>query len=371
MKAIIHIGAPKTGSSSIQLFLIENVEGLARQGVRYGVIDSVHHSQLEYPMAALANLNRQIPIKSARARYEVPTLDAQKEMAAKTLSNLDRDVKRWTEPVAVFSSEHMVPWLRDKEAIKALDDIFAQHFDQRHYILYIRNQLDLVQSSYSEFVKRGGTEEFEPFFKSRLQEFDYHTTVQNWSDAIGRDRLNVRLMDKSFLVNGDVIDDFCQFCGIDPKPLQRPSRANKSLSAAATECLLAMNKRIPEVLPKGGFNPLRKGLVPRLMQMSAGDPPLQLDPELRKELKSYVKDGNERIRRSFFPDRDTLFSEAPQRPPPPDATTKRRALDLMTQLFIKLRLGEMVVLDRNELKVAHVLTPDNVTPHPKKIPTQT
>lgn len=339
MKAIVHIGAPKTGSSSLQHFLFINAEALASQGFRFH--RNVRHrgSQYEYALAAMSRVGDLLAGQDARVRYRARTLEEQAEQVRRFVEELPQYPTRWREHTALFSSEHMLPWLRAASHVKALDEMFREVFSEVRYIVYFRAQPDLILSQYSERIRRGASVPFDQFLKVRLKSAVNHfQPAERWAKTVGRDRLDVRLMDRDFLVNGDLIEDYCRACGIDPAPLSRPGRVNPSLTASAAECLRSLNTYIPEILPDGQANPLRSGLLEDVMRRSTGDAKLRLLPEEKKRIEARTAASNERLRKTYFPDRKTLFTNSDDTETPQARLIARdRALDILAQLYSERR----------------------------------
>jgi hypothetical protein len=355
MKAIVHIGAPKTGSSTIQEFLFRNTEALAAQGFRFHRNVAGRGSQFEYPLAALASIGRLLPGREEQTRYSSTDLATHQATGAAVLAELAANRADWREPVALFSSEHIYPWIVAPAEIAALDRIFAAHFDEVRYVLYIRNQEDLIVSEYSEVLKRGSNQRLAGLIEQRKPSLNWEPRVRNWEKVVGRTRLDLRLFDPTFLVDGDLLADFAATCGVQLAGLDIPPRVNESLTAAAAECLRMMNERIPQLLHDGRPNPLRKGMIWHLTKITpAGAPGLALSPQQFAELQALVAAPNERLRADFFPDRETLFSKPKDRRPAEREVVLEEALDLASRLFIRLRLGQMPGLADTEKATAVV-----------------
>lgn len=353
MKAIVHIGAPKTGSSTIQEFLFQNTDALAQKGFRFSRNVPGRGSQFEYPIAALARLDRLLPAPDTQARHSSTDLAVHKQIGAAAEAELAAKRATWTEPVALFSSEHIHPWLRRTDEIQSLDRMFGAHFDSVRYILYIRNQEDLVASSHSERIKRGSNRRHQDFLEQRLDHLDYEPRVRLWLDVVGRDRFDLRLLDPGFLKDGNLLSDFASACGFTLDGLTIPPRINESLSAPAAECVRAMNERIPGTRHDGVRNPLRKGVLERVDELTPADAPrITLTEAQRRRIRGRVGPGNEALRARFFPDRESLFQPRPAAEAPEREQILEDALDLMVQMFIDLRTGKMPVLTPEEARLA-------------------
>lgn len=368
MKAIVHIGSPKAGSTSIQEFLFVNRDALAVQGFRYHRDIEERSSQLEYPLAAMARQGQLLWGEAQRITYNATTLDEQTKSSESHARNLLTYRRKWKEPVALFSSEHILPWLKSPDTIASLDRMFRDAFTDVRYVVYFRSPLDTVTSQYSERLKRGETSApFSEFVDQRLDGLNIFGPANRWLKTVGKDRFDVRLLDEGFLKGGDLIDDYCHACGIDPTGLVRPLRQNEALSAPAAECMRILNGRIPKFDPDGADNPLRYELVETLVELSADSPKQVLRREQRKKVREATAASNERLRKVFFPEVKKLFCSSRSRQPAlRDAELREMALHLMAELVIRLKLGRLPEMSpqQREQAFASAFEPPKAEPPP-------
>ena len=327
-----------------------NADALAEQGFRFHRNVRNRGSQYEYALAAMSRAGELLTANDARIRYKVRTLEEQAQQVDRFAVALKEYPNRWNEHTAIFSSEHILPWIHQEKWIKTLDEMFCEVFTEVRYIVYFRAQPDLVVSQYSERIKRGATVTLDQFIDRRLkQALNHFRPAKRWANAVGMDRIDVRLMDPGFLKNGDLIEDFCGVCGIDPTPLSPTPRANPSLNASAAECLRCLNVYIPEILPEGGYNPMRKGLLADVMKRAEGGPKLRLLPEEKEKIDAKTAASNEKLRQQFFPNRKALFtSESDTEGWQSRQAAKEQALDIVAQLFSECRAEKNVPSMSNE-----------------------
>lgn len=357
MKAIVHIGSPKAGSSSIQDFLHLNAARLAERGVRYRRNVSHRGSQFEYPLAVMARSGKLINGETERARYQARTVKEALAGNEKYLNDLSRYADRYKEPVAMFSSEHILPWLNSASLVKAFDDLFCANFDDVQYVVYFRSPDDALLSQYSERVKRGYSKPLEAFVRQRLKGLNILKTASRWANTVGDDRMQVRLFGQDLLDNGDVIEDFCNACGIDATELQKPPRVNESLSAPGAECLRILNSMLPELRPDGSSNPLRSELLEAVQALSADMPRLQLNDKQRKMINDLTREPLEAFHKRFFPERAHLFTTGRRAHPLTQAELREQALLITARLLIKTRMGELKTLNILERQRAYLIDP--------------
>lgn len=308
MKAVIHVGLPKTGSSSIQEFLSLNTEALRERGIRHAPYDPTKGSQYEFAVTALNAVDRPIPDGPPRAILGLHS-DGDRQRYAQAYTDwLDAARPSWHEPLFVGSSEHLQAWLRGPKAIKALDDFLHARFSSVDYVLYLRSQTDLIVSNFSERVRRGDAISFEEHFENSLKRHDLFDIVNLWESAAGPDRVTVRLLTPGALTGGDLITDFCAILGTTPDGLARARRMNSALSAEETDLRLRLNRWLPVRRRDGTRNPLY-GLALRLLGRGLPYPGTRLTvtDAQRHRVEALFAESNERLRQARFADRDTLF----------------------------------------------------------------
>ena len=361
MKAFVHIGAPKTGSSSIQSFLHANHQALAAQGMQVLLGHPRNGSQMNLALAALARIDRLPPSREQQMRYGAPTLAAERILADALNATLAGIAKTWTGRGVLISSEHIQPWLSDRTAVTALDDLMKSHFSEISYIFYMRNPVDLITSAYSERIKRGATMSLDEFIAGRSEKIDHHRDAALWVDTLGRERISLRLLERDFLKNGDLIDDYAACCGIDMKGLERPPRVNESLSVEAVEVLRVFNARVPQIVDVRTRNPMGAGVIRRLMKHPKAKTRIALTTGQREKVESSVRDSNERLRATFFPDRPVLFGPLSDRAAnPPREESLVAAVEIAIDFFVAQRSGNFSEVKEEDRHLAKVIKPEKV-----------
>jgi len=153
--------------------------------------------------------------------------------------------------------------------------------------------------------------------------------LDTWERAVGRDRLAVRIFDKSAFKQGDIQADFRAAAGIPSDPrFTRPALRNEGLDAAAQSLLLALRDRlvanrerdrrrltarIHRFFRGRGRRPWEpvafpRPLVAHLMRNRPGSG-LMPSRSWAREIAAACAAENEIIRRRYFPDREALFDD--------------------------------------------------------------
>lgn len=309
MKALIHIGTPKSGTTSIQAFLRLNQEALRAQGFRCEPFDPTNLAQME--LATVGVVRAGDTVKEANKRHALGVGDRASQLAYvdRYEAMLREGVSSWGEQTYLASGEQVHSWLSSPERIAALDQFLGQFFDEVRYVVYYRPQEEFMLSTYSERVRRGEVITFERHFQQRLHKMDYWRKAGMWTGVVGKDRFVPRLMVHDALEGGDLLDDFCTFAGIDRAPLQTPPRMNQSLSAEEMALYLKLGRFVSARNGSGAPRRLFRMMF-RLgrLTLPATRSRIALSDAQRRQIREANAASNDKLRATFFPERATLFA---------------------------------------------------------------
>ena len=240
VRAIVHIGMPKTGSTAIQRFLIQNADALSDQGVLHMRPHFRFVSQVEYAVVACNQANRLIPDRIDRVRFGVSNLEDQRALTAEFEKILDKALEQTDAQTFVISSEQIAFWLRRKPLRKALDRWLQSRFDEVRYLMFLRPMEDFILSVHSEAIRRGSVRTQEEFV-AREKEQPMVKTALNWRADFG-DRVTVLQMGRENGKRIDLYEQFCSVLGVESRHLARPAPANQSLNKFQQALLRRMNR---------------------------------------------------------------------------------------------------------------------------------
>lgn len=307
MKALIHIGIPKSGTSSIQAFLGQNRDALAAQGVLYAPFNPEFGSQFEFAVTALEACGDTIAPELERRRLRFACGADQRAYVAGYRAFLDRSLHGTGAARFIGSSEHIHAWLVRPEQIAALDRFLGARFSEVRYLLYLRAQDELILSGYSEAVRRGAWQDFDSYLARHMRQ-SHWSRLKLWHRVIGRGRLHLRLTRRDALVDGDLLSDFCAVAQIDAQGLIRPPRVNEALSAAEIALRRRLNRVLPVLGRDGKLHPLYRLALRQLTPLIRGQGArLRLSEQARAEILARNRADNEKIRKRYFPKREVLF----------------------------------------------------------------
>lgn len=308
MKAIIHIGSQKTGTTTIQSFLYQNRAALTSQGIRYEPLSPRRTAQMELGLVGIVRSGGTLDQPSKLRAMGVRSAASQAAFVDQFEESLRLGVKTWPEHTYLASSEQIHAWLFNADRVSALHTMLAKHFEQVRYVVYYRAQEDFMLSTYSEAIRRGETTTLEQHIDKFINLMNYNRRAKIWASVVGRENLTVRLFDKNAMRNSDLLDDFCEVTGIDRSPLETPASKNMSLTAEQIALYRKIGKRTPAYLPTGHPNPLF-WLAKTVLQRSLPKPGTRviLTPAQAARIHEVNAGPNEKLRAEFFPERKTLF----------------------------------------------------------------
>lgn len=320
MKAIIHIGMPKTGTSSIQMWMHLNQAALQSENVHTNNAISegfqknpgkIKFKFFKY-MIDLVMLNeygideRTVwPHGKSTPNGYLAKIHRDFNIVSKKLEKLAR------ESGTLILSQEVLYRHCSKIHIMALDKYLLRFFDERIYVIYIRESVDFLSSMYSQKLKnfhRGFHDlEFSEFLElcaHVLAPFGSESSFEklfDWSNVLG-EKLNVRLLESDWLVKGDLIEDFASLAGVST--FEKPSRMNESFAAEYIEYVRYLNR---EFGTKANTEIILKAYK-ILNDLSFRKPKLSASDAQANSIRDLHCEQEERIRKKFFPDRPFLFT---------------------------------------------------------------
>lgn len=263
MKAIIHAGMHKTGSTSIQ-------QTFGRKRLRY------HH----FPRIGAHNHSHALQALQATTPEEFASLHGDKLTEKQFLKRRQRRIADLQNAICesrkrgalLLSGEYIS--IMPRGGLDRLRSILAAEFKTIEVIAYVRPPLSYMHSSFQQNLKgsaysRLAPERFWPGYRRRFAALD---------DCFGRDNVHLRLFSKDTLTDGDVVKDFAHIIG-ESLSERDIIRANESLSAEAT-ALLFVQRRYGGGFRRGYSGKLRSNgeFVRKLSMIGSGK--LLFDPVL-------------------------------------------------------------------------------------------
>lgn len=293
IKLVVHIGAAKCGSTSIQYMLSLNRALFAERGI------VIPDEQLEETGNCSGN---QIAFFQS---FSNRLADGQVEIANR-LQRLVQAARSHPVRMIVLSAENLC----NPEGFEQLFAPAAEDFDLK-VVVYVRRQDDYIASAWQQwFVK-----DYPDFLTFALQQAgkfgNWKNAIEPWSELYGNDRIAVRLFEKDKFRWGTLLTDFAEAAALDPTgaEVSFPS-INPSYTNAVTDIASALRDL---------FDGIHDNRLYEMFYHGAGAPALKqpgehmLTPRQRLALLDHYADSNKWVRDTFFADCDLppqLFSTA-------------------------------------------------------------
>jgi len=275
-KLFIHIGTPKTGTSSLQWFLYNNYEKLLEQGILYpkSIVESGRNP-------------KQQPLFGCIHSGNADGLHA-------LLQRLSSEIIPSTTSVMVSSEGFYHHTDELTESAWKLISQLGQLFDLR-IIVFLRPQADYVESMYRQYMKnpRGINPEYgssltirELMARPKLkQNMDYYGSLMRWAENVGEANIIVKEYSSS------VIDEFMTMFDLD-------SDFNKSrivLNTSITRQMAEILRRVNPLFDNTKRNILIKQMESFLRQYAVKDDKTLLSPQERAEIYEHYRKDNDLV----------------------------------------------------------------------------
>ena len=348
----LHIGLSKTGTSSIQRTLAGQRAALQALGVYYPQSPGVvNHALL--PASLVSDPGRLWAFNPAFWDGMAPC------------DRLERFTEAWREEMAglpawvercVISSEMISGLLRDNDEVARLADLLRRDFDPIEVVVYLRRQDRHSASAYSQWL-RNGILRPPSLPESTWAEnwlLDYADLLKRFADNFGQAAVRPRIYERETLRNGDVLDDFLHATGIALNPpADAPSRQSNPSLRFEGQALLLMLARHLSAANGGKLRQSQQWI--RLADTLSESLPGRGWRPTRNAARAYVAQfaaSNEDVRRTYFPERVSLFSEDFS-----DLPERADELDMnhVAEGAVTALLHEMTASDLREAKAAMAL----------------
>jgi hypothetical protein len=218
----LHIGRPKTGTTSLQIFFYKNRRALMDRGILYpstGLWGSAHHS---LAVSLLENCPGDI--------RNIPKIS--RSLAIKDLLS---EIENKHPQKVIISSEFFSLYTINNSDMERLRDFFLKF--SVTIIVYLRDQTKYLISSFSQQVRNAALtkslsfDEHKNEFLSRKSN-DYLSWVDIWANFFERENVIVRPFEREQLAAGEVVADFLSLVAPETTNglIEPDQKANPSLS---------------------------------------------------------------------------------------------------------------------------------------------
>lgn len=335
MHCFIHIGPPKTGSTSIQDLLVRRRKQFIGEGIFVPNAKGHNMSEFAYTVIGKARPTRDV----ARHGITESCLKDWKRETRQKFSEQLRYAKRRGCHSAIISSEALS---RSKPVeIDRLKSWLSVFFDEFTIIPVLRRQDKTAVSRYKNRVKNAGFAHRDCLATSKVSNFV--NLMKPWETTFGEGSMRPLLLGDAKSGSGDILEDFCQLVGatgIYDRSESEKFRSNVGIDGRGIELLRVVNL-LGDQKPVGVPTENRVRLE-KILARGFGGPTLYAQPSREQAEKYYdiYRESNEVIRAKYFPHRKTLFDENfssyPDEPfyPTPDIQYLLKVIESMISIDI-------------------------------------
>ncbi len=308
MKAFLHIGTEKTGTTTIQHFLAKNRKFLLEDGFFYPrSLGQQNHVKLAvYAMA----------INKVQDRQRLGITEPEKviQFRDKCQKNLAEELNNTKTNKVILSNEHCSSRLVSIEEIELLKSFLGKFFEDIKIIIYLRRQDKFLLSTYSTAVKCGYTRRFSiPSEQVIKKRYDYWNILKKWESVFGKENIVVKVFERNQMLEGNLFKDFTNILGINiNNRYQITPILNESLDIYCLEFLRLVNYYIP-VCIGNKINQKRCNIIKSLVNYSkyhSDNNYLGIEKEPLDSFMSLFEESNKRVANYFLACSDgKLFTE--------------------------------------------------------------
>lgn len=227
---LIHIGMPKTGTTALQNFLLQNNDKLLKYGWCYPILSEDEMDTQD--MSDIEACGNAYDIYQALvSENNKQELDKGMEIVLKKLK--EKNVIISTEGISVDGIELFIGGIEKIKKIKV--------------VVYLRRQDREIESMYNQLIKGGNVyDTFEKFIESEenLKKWlGYLSKLDSISQIIGKENLIVRVYESQQLVGNDIVADFMSVLGIplDKDEWKKNLKKNFAIEGNALEIKRVVN----------------------------------------------------------------------------------------------------------------------------------
>jgi len=304
MRAVIHIGAEKTGSTALQKWFELNRAAMVRAGIYFPESGggTQHWSLAVYALGD----ERQTEMTDRLDEYNKDP-EAWRQGIE---DQLTKELAGVRPEVLLISTELFSSYLVTEAEVQRIKDLLDRWCDEYTVVCYLRRQDRARASHYSTSVRTGGTSErVLGDREANDHRFEYESILDLWSSVFGHEAVVPRNYDAVRRDGRDLLDDFVEAAALplESVSLERPRRQNESLSSKALQVLREFNTRAAGWTADNEVRQVRRILTGVVEQRFPGKPPRPSRDEARDYLAGYAE-ANARVARRWF-DTDELFDD--------------------------------------------------------------
>jgi len=324
----IHIGAPKTGSTTLQKFCSDNRRVLYQQGILYPDISlrGYGHHDLAFLLSG---------------GYPEWATSQDRSLAdlAKELIRAAKDCDR----ALLLSSENFYLYPEPEKLFDFLNQCAVTPKFRVVIIVYIRRQDEAHESWYNQTIKaQGYTHTFDESIKAFSTLWDYALNLDRWAKIFGAENIVVRPYERDQMIDGNVVADFLNVIGLSSTDFTVPSeQVNTGINRDLLEFQRSLNKLPLSPQEKRRFHKELMELSAEMAGTGFFDELSLLTRDQRMAVVDDYAESNADVARRYF-NRSNLFNEEPPDTGPGPGDRKELSADKLAAI-----VGWLLVKTKN------------------------
>lgn len=296
-KLFLHIGTPKTGTTTLQSFLNYNRGRLKEKGI---FVPELLGKQSHILLTAYAQ-NDDIFNTRHRRVANINNHEQLYQFRKKLSRDFSRAIKNISDSdVTVISSESLSNKLTDEVSVSRVKKFLNNWFDEITIVLYLRRQDKRAVSDFDQSIKACAPRK-NFFFKIDSSEklpwsYNYLGIYKLWKTVFPEANFIVRVFERSRLIDEDIVSDFFNIIGSqDVLKFDRVKMKNVSLSASAQVFFIELHNFLKSNNIE--MSKSNQKLIVNALNDISSDPPLKP-----------IRSSAEKFYKFFKKDNDELFS---------------------------------------------------------------
>ena len=268
---ILHIGLPKTGTTSCQEALFANREMLLqRHRYFYPSVAPSHNSMLS--VMFLEDPRTNITVKSKG----ITTREGAEALRKRYVTSMEADLARASWDTLVLSSEGLstVP----VSSLERLRDWLLTYADDWTVLFWSRHPVSYTTSNIQQHIKNGRCLE-DLIAEPPMTQFKRRAS--NAFRVFGRENVKLTAFEEAREEPGGIVAAFCRRLGLPEETATEIGRSsvarNESMSMLATLLMSSLNRQRPRFVD-GAMNPERRAAEIQMFQQIRGEK-FRLPPE--------------------------------------------------------------------------------------------
>jgi hypothetical protein len=306
----LHIGMPKTGTSSLQLFLQKNKEILENNGYCYPDIP-IHYSGISKMR------NAHFLVGSSFGEIDEKDVEKIRSQRKQGFDFVKEQMEKY--PRLILSDEGIWNSLGNskKDALKEMWDFCNTYSYRLQVIVYLRSQDSFLESYWKQRIRRRGATWKWKDFLGHVPSYvvlDYDSHLQRIANVIGKENIIVRRYEKESFSGkeGTIYSDFLEVIGLESGEefLQLEKPANVSLSNNFAEIKRILNK-LKFYDEEPGENQIawfEEVIMECSRQQETPYDSAMFSPQERKKFMERYEKSNQKVAQEYFGE-EQLFQE--------------------------------------------------------------